>query len=320
MLMALGAVVLGFALLIFGGNWLVRGAEQMAVKLHLTPAVIGLTVVAFGTSVPELVVSLMAAFDGNPDIAIGNVVGSNILNLALVMGVTALLIPLTVERDLIRLHWPFMFTLSVLAIFFIWDFNLSQVEGGILFALLVVFTFWMIRHTRNHQKRQNQDSSASADAVASGAPTKALFWVTAGIVFLWLGGKMALWGAVELAMLWGLSERVIALTIVALGTSMPELVASLVSVYRQQDDIALGNIIGSNIYNIGCVLGLTSLITPIKVAPQIVAFDVWMMLGMAFLFLPMALFFRSINRLAGVVYVLSLSVYSLWLLQPNIFG
>ena len=134
------------------------------------------------------------------------------------------------------------------------------------------------------------------------------------------GGKTALWGAVELATLWGLTERVIALTVVALGTSMPELVASFVSVARKQNDIALGNIVGSNIYNIGCVLGLTSLMTPISVDPQIMAVDVWMMLGVALFFLLVALVFKSMTRWSGVVYVLALSIYTLWLLHPTTFG
>ena len=320
MWMALGAVVLGFALLVLGGDSLVRGAEKLAAKLHLTPAVIGLTVVAFGTSVPELVVSLMAAFDGNPDIAVGNVVGSNILNLALVMGTTALIIPLTVEKELVRLHWPFMFFLSCVVVFFLWDLELSRFEGAALFTFLIIFTIWMIRSTRSAQKKQSQKTDENEAIVDKTPPYNAILKVCFGILFLWLGGKVALWGAVELATLWGLTERVIALTIVALGTSTPELVASLVSIYRKQDDIALGNIVGSNIYNIGCVLGLTSMITPITVGPQIVAFDVWVMLGAALFFLPMALIFKSINRFAGVIYVLSLALYTLWLLQPSLFG
>jgi len=320
MWMALGAVVLGFALLVLGGDWLVRGAEKLAAKLHLTPAVIGLTVVAFGTSVPELVVSLIAAFDGNPDIAVGNVVGSNILNLALVMGTTALIIPLTVEKELVRLHWPFMFILSCVAVFFLWNLELSRFEGAALFTFLIVFTVWMIRSTRLAQKKQNQLADANETNVVNDPPLKAILNVFLGVLFLWLGGKVALWGAVELATLWGLTERVIGLTVVALGTSTPELVASLVSIYRKQDDIALGNIIGSNIYNIGCVLGLTSMVTPITFGPQIVAFDVWVMLGTALFFLPMALIFKRINRFVGIIYVLSLALYTLWLLQPSLFG
>ena len=320
MWMALGAVVLGFALLVLGGDLLVRGAEKLAAKLHLTPAVIGLTVVAFGTSVPELVVSLMAAFDGNPDIAVGNVVGSNILNLALVMGTTALIIPLTVEKELVRLHCPFMFLLSCVVVFFLWDLELSRFEGATLFTFLIIFTIWMIRSTRAAQKKQNQKTDENETIVDKTPPYKAILKVCFGILLLWLGGKIALWGAVELATLWGVTERVIALTIVALGTSTPELVASLVSIYRNQDDIALGNIVGSNIYNIGCVLGLTSVITPMNVGHQIVAFDVWVMLGAALLFLPLALVFKSINRFAGVIYVLSLVLYTLWLLQPSLFG
>jgi cation:H+ antiporter len=316
MLLASGAVVLGFVLLILGGDLLVRGAEKLAVKLHLTPAVIGLTIVAFGTSVPELVVSLLAAFDGNPDIALGNVVGSNILNIALVMGGTSLLIPLIVSKDLVRIHGPFMFLLSCLLVVLAWDLVISRFDGAFLFFLLIVFTVWMIRRTRVAQQLQSQENLSDAQVSFMGPAIK----VGIGIVLLWWGGKTALWGAVELATLWGLTERVIALTVVALGTSMPELVTSLVSVMRKQDDIALGNIIGSNIYNIGCVLGVTSLMTPISVDPQIIAVDVWMMLGVVLFFLPVALIFKSMNRGSGVIYVITLSIYMLWLLHPATFG
>ena len=316
MFLASGAVVLGFVLLILGGDLLVRGAEKLAAKLHLTPAVIGLTIVAFGTSVPELVVSLMAALGGNPDIALGNVVGSNILNITLVMGVTSLLIPLTVQQDLVRIHGPFMFLLTCLLVLFAWDLGLSRFEGAFLFILLIIFTVWMIRRTRVAQKAQSHENQVDASV----SLMRPMLNVGVGIVLLWGGGKTALWGAVELATLWGLTERVIALTIVALGTSMPELVASVVSILRKQNDIALGNIVGSNIYNIGCVLGLTSFLTPIRVDPQIITTDVWMMLGAALFFLVVAFIFRSMTRWSGVVYVLALSIYMLWLLHPSTFG
>ena len=323
MLIALGAVVLGFTLLVVGGDLLVRGAAKIAEKLHLTPVVIGLTVVAFGTSVPELVVSLLAAFDSNPDIAAGNVIGSNILNIAAVLGFTAIILPITVTRDVTRYHWPFMFALSLIVVGMLWDTHLGRLEGAFLFGSLVAFTAWMIRRTRTQEKEfkaTQQLSQQELARAAQGSPWRHLLFISMGIVLLWLGGKIALWGAIDLSRLWGLTERVIALTVVAVGTSLPELVASMVAAFRKQEDMAVGNIIGSNIYNIGCVLGLTSLIQPIQVTRELLETDAMMMLGVAFIFFPLALFLKGIPRWAGVGYVLSLTFYMIWLLLPGAFG
>ena len=322
-LIALGAVILGFALLVSGGDLLVRGAEKLAEKLHLTPVVIGLTVVAFGTSVPELVVSLLAAFEGNPDIAAGNVIGSNILNIAAVMGCTAIVMPIAISKDITRIHWPFMFALSILFVVMVWDTQLVRFEGVILFALLVSFTAWMIARTRRLEKQAKNETSPqdfSDDNQEVQNMLKPLVLVSVGIALLWAGGKFALWGAVELSRLWGLTERIIALTVVAFGTSLPELVASLVAAFRKQEDMAVGNIIGSNIYNIGCVLGLTAMIKPIGVDPKLVQNDAMMMLGVAFLLWPMALIFTGLPRWAGIIYLFGLGVYTVWLLQPASFG
>lgn len=322
-LIALGAVILGFTLLVGGGDLLVRGAEKLAVKLHLTPVVIGLTVVAFGTSVPELVVSLLAAFEGNPDIAAGNVIGSNILNIAAVMGCTAIVMPIAIGSDITRFHWPFMFGLSVIFVGMVWDTQLVRFEGVILFALLVTFTGWMIARTRRAEKQAKTElgkNISDDEEKQSDGSMKPLVLVLLGIILLWLGGKFALWGAVELSRLWGLTERVIALTVVAFGTSLPELVASMVAAFREQEDMAVGNIIGSNIYNIGCVLGLTAMIKPIGVDPKLVQNDAMMMLGVAFLLWPIALIFKGLPRWAGIIYLFGLGVYTVWLLQPASFG
>ncbi|MBL91557.1 MAG: sodium:calcium antiporter [Myxococcales bacterium] len=322
-IIALGAVILGFTLLVGGGDLLVRGAEKLAVKLRLTPVVIGLTVVAFGTSVPELVVSLLAAFEGNPDIAAGNVIGSNILNIAAVMGGTAIVMPIAINQDITRIHWPFMFALSIIFVTMVWDTQLVRTEGVILFALLVTFTGWMIDQTRRKSKQAQEDifDHASGEVSPESESTlKPFVLIFLGIGLLWAGGKFALWGAVELSRLWGLTERVIALTVVAFGTSLPELVASLVAAFRNQEDMAVGNIIGSNIYNIGCVLGLTSMIKPIGVDPQLVQNDAMMMLGVAFVLFPMGVIFKGLPRWSGVVYLASLGGYTTWLLQPGAFG
>ena len=306
-LIAVFAVVAGFALLVGGGDLLVRGAARLAEKLMLSQVVIGLTVVAFGTSVPELVVSLIAAFAGNPNIAAGNVVGSNILNIAAVLACTAVVLPFAIPKETARIHLPFMFLLSFIFVVMIWNYQLERVEGVILFALLTAFTGWMIRHTRqNTSQNDAHDASNNSpdDERNADDGIRSLGLIVVGIGLLWAGGKTALWGAVELSQLWGLSERVIALTVVAFGTSLPELVASLMAVLRKQEGMAVGNVIGSNIYNIGCVLGLTAMIHPITVDARLVQFDALLMLGVA----------------SGILYLLFLGTYMVWLLQPGLFG
>jgi cation:H+ antiporter len=313
--LAIGAVILGFALLMFGGDALVRGAVGLAERLDLSPAVIGLTVVAFGTSMPELAVSASAALSGSPDIATGNIVGSNIMNVALVLGLTAVILPVGVGGTVLRAEWPFMFFASVLLVLVIRDGTLSGVEGAIFLALLIAFTafmIWLSKRSPTPPPEAGDDEGAYAGPEVSQAKqiAKDVAWVVGGIAVLVGGGRLALVGAVSIAEAAGLSERVIGLTVVALGTSMPELVASVVAAFRKADAVALGAILGSNIYNILCILGITALITPIPINPGIFNLDVWMMLGTSLVIFPMMLIFRRIPRLGGLALVISVVVYT----------
>jgi cation:H+ antiporter len=271
---------------------------------------------------PELAVSATAALAGSPDIATGNVVGSNIMNVALVLGTTAVILPVGVETVALRLHWPFMFLASLLFTGLIWDRTLSFVEGAIFMALLVAFTWFMIwlgRRDQNGKKESGDDEDDHSGVQTSLGKklAKDLGFVLGGIALLVGGGRLALYGAVELAQAAGLSERVIGLTVVALGTSLPELVASVIAAWKKADDIALGNIIGSNIYNILCILGITAMITPIPINEGIFKVDIWMMLGTSFAIFPMMLIFRKIPRLGGLALVISVVAYTtVLILQP----
>lgn len=339
MVLSILAVLLGFALLVVAADkLLVPGAVGLARLLALTPAVIGLTVVALGTSMPELAVSSLAALDGSPDIAMGNVLGSNIMNVALVLGLTASIAPIAVRGSVVKLEWPFMFLASVLLFLLARDGLIDRVEGMGFIALLIGFTTLMIWLARRSVKR-------AAHAVQSGTATtptgdeeldfdmpvddelmreeligglKGLLvygaMVTVGIALLVVGAKIALYGAVEIARAFELSERIIGLTIIAFGTSLPELVASVVAALKGEDELALGNILGSNIYNILCILGVTATLAPVPVAPAVLEVDAWMMLGTSFALFPMMVLLRRIPRLGGVALLASALTYTGWLL------
>ncbi len=297
-------VVVGLALLAGGGEALVRGATTVARVAGLTPAVIGLTVVAAGTSLPELVVSIMAALRGTPDIAVGNVIGSNIFNIGAVLGAAALVAPLAVHGAAVRLEWPVMFLASWIGFLLLRDFQLDRLEGGFFVASLIVFTSYSVYIARNEVSQQEQNIYASETAGRSLHPRTrelgfSLLAIVAGSGLLVLGGTLLVDGAVAIARHAGMTERVIGLTIVAAGTSAPELAASLVAAYRGRSDVALANIIGSNIFNILGILGVTALIHPIPVSAGIVHVDAWWMLGFAVVLFPMMWTGRNISRLEG---------------------
>jgi cation:H+ antiporter len=313
-------LVLGLALLAGGGEALVRGATTLARIAGLTPAVIGLTVVAAGTSLPELVVSIMAAVRGTPDIAIGNVVGSNIFNIGVVLGAAALVTPLAVHGAAVRLEWPVMFLASWIGFLLMRDLGLDRLEGGFFVAALIVFTAYSVYIAKHEVSPEEQTDYASETTGRSLHPRTrefglSLLAIVAGSGLLVLGGKFLVDGAVAIARHAGMTERVIGLTIVAAGTSAPELAASLVAAYRGRTDLALANIIGSNIFNILGILGITALIHPIPVSAVIVHVDAWWMLGFAVVLFPMMWTKRSISRVEGGALLAGYGVYLVTLLR-----
>ncbi|MDH4042847.1 MAG: calcium/sodium antiporter [Gemmatimonadota bacterium] len=311
-------VVVGIAALAAGGELLVRGAVSLARALRVSTAVIGLTVVAAGTSMPELAVSLFASLQGKADIAVGNVVGSNIFNVAAILGIAALLAPMVVHLTAVRLEWPVMAIVSVGFLLLARDGIIDRLEGGVLLVVLIGFTTYMIRLARRHTTPE--DAAAFATSVdgwtGQGRRLAVDLGLVAGGVILLVGGAQVLVrGAATLATAAGLSERVVGLTIVAAGTSMPELAASLVAARRKQAGIALANVIGSNIFNLAGILGLVSVVTPQRVNSAIIHSDNWWMVGFAIVLFPIIRSGMRIGRGEGAVLLAAYGVYLALLLR-----
>ncbi|MRI02092.1 calcium/sodium antiporter [Kriegella sp. EG-1] len=276
-------IILGLALLIAGGNWLLKAAVALSLRLNIPKIVIGMTVVSFATSAPELIVSIKAALDGFPDLALGNVVGSNIANLGLVLAVTVLLGSIDVRKTFYTTDWPVMMAASLLFFGFIFfDGELQQYEGIIMVAVLFMFLVYLLRF----QKQAVEDEAPEDDKPLP--LYKLVLFLGMGGTALWGGSELLIGGAVGLATLYGVSERVIAVTVVSIGTSIPELAASIIAVIKKEKAISLGNLIGSNIFNLLAVLGITAIITPIRVVDEgLLSNDIFWMLGISFLILPL---------------------------------
>lgn len=311
---SVGLGLLGLGFLTLGGDWLVRGATRIARFAGLTPAVIGLTVVAAGTSFPELTVSVMAAMQGSPDLAIGNVVGSNIFNGTAILGLTALLMPLPVRGNVVRLEWPVMMLASVVCWAFLRDALLDRGEGVALLFAMVVFVGYSLRLARKEltaeESREFTDEVVRLEGrCALRGVSIAVAGVLAGVGLLVAGGSLLVQSSIELARLAGLSERVIGLTIVAAGTSAPEVAASLVAAYRKQADVAIANVIGSNIFNLLGILGTAAVIHPIAFNPAMAGSDLWWMLGTALLLFPLMRSGMIISRWEGGVLLGAYAMY-----------
>lgn len=284
MLIALLSLIGGVGLLVFGAEGLVRGASSLARRLGLSPLLIGLTVVAYGTSAPELVVSLQAAIGGNADIAIGNVVGSNIANIGLILGVTALLRPIAVQRQLVRIDIPVMIGVTVLLVGLLWNDLLTRLEGVIL--LLGVGAYTTMTVWGASEAAPSAGTETGEVDVSSGTLARDLLFGGGGLLLLVAGARVLVSGAVAIAEAAGVSTTVIGLTVVALGTSLPELATSVVASLRGQSDLVLGNVVGSNIFNILGILGVTASIQPLD-ASGLTGLDGGVMLGFALFTLPL---------------------------------
>ncbi|WP_243471198.1 calcium/sodium antiporter [Winogradskyella sp. MH6] len=297
-------VVAGLALLVIGGDFLVRASVGLSFKLKISKLVIGMTVVSFATSAPELLVSLQAALEGVTDIALGNVIGSNVANIGLVLGITAIISPLAVDRDFYRLNWPMMMLVSFALYYFLKnDELLSALEGGILFAALIVFLVILIRSSRKSIKANLDEVD---DALAEVSNFKIVAWLLIGAAGLYFGSEWLVKGAKQLASAVGVSDYAISVTVIAIGTSVPELAASVIAALKREKAISLGNLIGSNIFNIASVLGLTAIIKPIAVnpkTPEILSTNIFWMIGFAAILVPLILVPKrfEIDRLKGIL-------------------
>jgi cation:H+ antiporter len=312
-------LIAGLVLLVAGAEVLVRGAAKLAAQFGIPPLVIGLTVVAFGTSAPESAVSIQAALNNSGDLAIGNVIGSNIANVLLILGLTALVAPLIVSRQLIRLDVPIMIGASLVVYALAWDGSLSTLDGALLFTGVVAYTgFLIISSLRD--KSTPEDDEFTKEFGRHAAP-KPYAWlinlalIVVGLILLVSGSRFLVEGAVSLARALGLSELIIGLTVVAIGTSLPELATSILAAIRGERDIAVGNIVGSNIFNLLCVLGLASLVSPlpISISPNALAFDFPVMIAVAVACLPIFFAGYRISRWEGLLFLAYYLAYTLYL-------
>lgn len=292
----------GFVGLFVGGDALVRGAVGIARTLGLSPLVIGLTVVGFGTSTPELLVSADAALRGVPDIALGNVVGSNIGNIMLILGLSALIWPVKVAGDTLKRDTAVMVAAALVLLPLFWLGTMGRLSGGVLVAGLLTYLYIAFR-----DGKADEDDPSLQGAVAP--VWKSALWVIAGLVALMLGARWLVDGAVNIARGFGVSEAFIGLTVVAIGTSLPELATSVVAAVKRQSEIAIGNIVGSNIFNVLGILGITALIAPIPVASRFLTFDLPVMIAVSLLLTALLLLRPSIGRLVGGTMILAYAAY-----------
>jgi cation:H+ antiporter len=303
-------VVLGFILLILGGNWLLKSAVGFSLKLQIPKIVIGMTVVSFATSAPELIVSINSALEGHADIAMGNVIGSNIANLGLVLAITILLSTISVEKSFYKTDWPVMMIASLMLFGFVFfDAELQRWEGVVLFSFLVVFLIYLLRF----QKTAVVDELPEDDEELP--LFKNVMYFAIGGVALWGGSELLIDGAVGMAKNFNISERIIGISVVSVGTSIPELAASVIAILKKEKAISLGNLIGSNVFNILAVLGITSMITPIKITDiGLLNNDIYWMLLISFIVLPLN-FIPVKMKLSWKEGVILISLYAIFMIR-----
>lgn len=311
MILITGALLGGMVLLYWGAEFLVRGSVQLGRQLRISPIVIGLTVVSIGTSAPELVVSLLAAFRGSPDLVAGNVLGSNLANIGLILGIAAIIRPITVHRRVVRREIPWMLGITLVAIPVLWNLQVGRVEGLILALLLLVYLGFLVPDAREEGAQLLGEAGDKLQAQATPirdaglrAVARPLLLVLGGIVGLVAGGQGIVHGATSLATAMGISELLIGLSVVAVGTSLPELATTVVAAARNQADLAVGNVVGSNIFNLTFVLGGTGLLHPIPIQARVLEVEYVATLAMSLLLIPIVLG-RSIRRREGVLLLLA---------------
>lgn len=315
MITSVTLLILSLFALYIGAGWLVKGSSEIALKANISNLVIGLTIVAFGTSAPELVVSLNASLSGQGDIAIGNIVGSNIFNIALILGISAAIHPLQAKRQLTRLDIPILIAATIAITILFWDGKLGRVEGIFFLAGIIAYTLFSLYYSRKHEKKVEEQSG---ELEKQPDPWyKDVLYILGGLAILIFASNLLVDNAVSIAQELSVSEAVIGLTIVAAGTSMPELATSVVSALKKNPDIAIGNIVGSNLFNILAIAGTSSVVHPI-VSNNINFIDLLVMLGLTLLLLPLAKSGQKISRAEGWLLILIYVGYLGWLLKDLI--
>jgi len=310
MLTTIVLLIIGLIVLIVGGDYLVRGSSSIALRLHLSPLVVGLTIVAFGTSAPELLISIQSALKGSPDLVMGNVVGSNICNLALVLGLTAVINPVKVQINSIRFDWPMTMGASILLYLIVREGSIAAFEGILFLIIIISYLIFIIQQSRKETKANiSAGDKDEIPEMPSKQIWKDLVFIAIGCVGLYFGSEWFVNSAKELALSIGVEERVVGLTVVALGTSLPELVTAAVASHKGQTELALGNLMGSNIFNILSILGITSIIREIHVHIDILNKDIIWMLMITLMILPFMIMRREIGRVDGFILLLVYVVY-----------
>ena len=297
-------LIFGLTVLVIGGNLLLKAAVSISLRFGIPKLLIGMTVVSLATSAPELIVSIKSALKGSPDLAISNVLGSNIANLGLVLGITIVFSPINISKSIYKKEWPIMMFSAVYFLIVVLDGIISKIEGGILVCFLVMTISALIKLRDKDEVELENDSEDSF--------LKSLLILFFGGLFLYFGSEWFIDGAIMLANSFGISERIIGITVVSVGTSIPELVTSLVAVFNKEKSISLGNLLGSNIFNVFAVLGITSLVTPLTVIDQnIINYDIYIMLFFAAIILPLIFFPKKLvlGRKEGVIILLLYTIY-----------
>lgn len=315
MITSVTLLILSLFALYIGAGWLVKGSSELALKAKISNLVIGLTIVAFGTSAPELVVSLNATLSGQGDISVGNIIGSNIFNIAAILGISAVIQPLQAQRQLTRLDIPILIVATVVFTLLFWNGTLGRLEGCLFLAGIILYTIFSLYYSRKHEKKVEE--LAGELEKQPEAWYKDVMYIVGGLVILIFASNLLVNNAVSIAQELGVSEAVIGLTIVAAGTSLPELATSVVSALKKNPDIAIGNIVGSNLFNILAIAGTSSIVKPI-VAKNVNYVDLLVMLGLTLLLLPLVKSGQKISRAEGWALIVVYLCYLAWLLRDLI--
>jgi len=306
-------LLVGLGALILGGDVLVKGSSRLALRFNIQPMVVGLTIVAFGTSAPELLVSLTAAFEEAPDLSVGNVVGSNISNLSLVLGAACLFGFIPINRKTASRDWAVTMVSSLLLFWFSYDEKLTSSEGMILFGLLILYLLRLLRTTRKEQVKLDVEINESENSATQ--KVKDFGLLLFGGVCLYFGSEWFIGGARDIALTFGISERIVGLTVLAVGTSLPELFTSVIAARKGETDLALGNLLGSNIFNVLSIIGITSIVHPLQVNPGIIKSDLIWMLGLTLGILPLMLIRKKLGKPSGIILLSYYVIYIFFLIR-----
>lgn len=319
MLMSIAAIVLGLAVLVWSADRFVDGASATARYAGMPPLLIGMVIVGFGTSAPEIVVSIISAMEGNPGLALGNGYGSNIANIGLILGITALISPISVHSQVLRKELPILLLITLLSLALLWNGMLARTDAMVLLGVFVLLMAWSIK-----QGMSNGNDSMTGDEVKElddnqMSLKQAIFWLVAGLLLLIISSRILVWGAVNIAQSFGVSDLIIGLTIVAIGTSLPELASSIAAIRKNEHDLAIGNVIGSNLFNTLAVVGLAGIIHPLEVAPEVISRDFMVMGGLTLSLFVLGYGFKGrqgrINRVEGALLLAVYGGYTGWLAQ-----